>query len=1126
MRERYQLLEPLGAGGMGTVYAAYDRLTGQQVALKRVLSSPLLPASMELRLALTHEFQALASLRHPHVMAVQEYGFDQAQQPYFTMELLPSASPLTAAVAFPPNTKIDLLLQLLQALVYVHRRGIVHRDLKPGNVLLVGHRSAARNGHQVKLVDFGLAAVAGQSVPPSGTLSYMAPEVIRGHAATFASDLYAVGVLAYELLAGWRPFAHAPAMVDAILTEPPDFTYLDLDEPLIAVLQTLLAKEPENRYPDAAAAMAALCHACNRPLPPETEATRDSFLQAAPFVGREQELSRLLAAMQQAMTGVGGSWLVRGESGIGKSRLLQELRTQALVQGVFVLRGVCREDGGAYHLWLDLLRPLLFLAPPDDLEAGVLLPILPDIERLLDRSIAPAPQLEAKAAQTRLHLTIIDVLRRAAQTQPLLFLLEDLHWIDEASLQLLQSLMGQGMPTKLLLVGSYRTEERPDLPHQLPAMTLLHLARLAPPQVADLCAAILGATGRQPHLIDFVQQQSEGNTFFIVEVMRTLAEESGRLDEISAMPLPQSVFAGGIQQVVERRLQRIPLRYQSLLQCAAVAGRRLDLTLLAQLFPQADLDEWLTRCANAAVVERPDGSWQWQFSHDKLRQGLLAQLDPPLRSQLHGQIAQGLEMVYAANLAPYYGELAFHFGQARNVALQCHYLKQAGQYAEKSYAGETAATYYAQLAALSNEPATKAAALLSEASVRQFLGQLDAAEAHIQAALQLNVAGGQQALDALARFLMGRIWRSRSHWPEAIVWLQQAEESYTAVGDGDGLCDTLAEIGICYYHQGQYADAEAVLTRSLHLAFQQEDSRRVASALHNLGNVSFDQGNYELTHQRYRQCLEISREVGDRAKEASAINNLGILASYQGDTETTRRCYEEALAIRQQIGDRAGMGASLNNLGILARDGGDYARALSLYGEALRIARELGDKRAMAYPLKNMGVVMVDQGRYEEAQIYYEEALALRRQVGEKWGIVSVLNSLGDVFIARQQYEQAMRYYSESLRLNGEVGDHQLYVSNLLGVAAAVAYRSPLKDEHLRRAARLLGFAHHWMEKTGVALLPEWTDDAMRLLAFVQTHLSQPVYETEYGQGQQMPLASAIAEAVREWKSEDDTVVV
>jgi len=149
-------------------------------------------------------------------------------------------------------------------------------------------------------------------------------------------------------------------LVLAILQQTPDLTYLDIPPALKDVVAKLLAKESHVRFSDASAAIQAFCAAMERPLPPETPVMRESFLQAAPFIGRQAESAQLLAALEQARAGKGSAWLVEGESGIGKSRLLQELRTRALVGGVLVLRGQAQpEGGGVYHLWTEVLRPLL-----------------------------------------------------------------------------------------------------------------------------------------------------------------------------------------------------------------------------------------------------------------------------------------------------------------------------------------------------------------------------------------------------------------------------------------------------------------------------------------------------------------------------------------------------------------------------------------------------------------------------------------------------------------------------------------------------------------------------------------------------------------------------------------------
>src|SRR5258707_7005455 len=192
--QRYRLASEIGRGGMGVVYRATDRLSGQDVALKRVTkpSEELIftsaSASADRQLALAQEFQLLASLRHPNIISVLDYGFDDEQMPYFTMDLL--ENPVTVwqyAQSLPAPEKIRALAQILQALKYLHRRGIVHRDLKPANILV--------SAGQLKVLDFGLAVARQQETTgtsTTGTLAYIAPEMLGSQPAREASELYAV----------------------------------------------------------------------------------------------------------------------------------------------------------------------------------------------------------------------------------------------------------------------------------------------------------------------------------------------------------------------------------------------------------------------------------------------------------------------------------------------------------------------------------------------------------------------------------------------------------------------------------------------------------------------------------------------------------------------------------------------------------------------------------------------------------------------------------------------------------------------------------------------------------------------------------------------------------------------
>jgi len=482
VNQRYLLDEQIGTGGMGAVFRVTDRLNGMDVALKQVTIPPdqLMYSSRssetDLNLSLAQEFKTMASLRHPNIISVLDYGFNVEGQPYFTMDLLENAQTLVEAGCDQPlEEQVDLLVQTLLALAYLHRRGVLHRDLKPGNVMVVND--------QVKLLDFGVSVITARSTAnvnasSGGTLAYMAPELFRGEPASHGSDFYAVGVMAFELFAGRFPYDldNIALMLNQIVSLPVDMSPLHQGAPLVAVLEKLLAKTREARYRTANEVIQALCEAADHPMPPETTEIRESFLQAAKFVGREAEMAQLEEVLTEAITGRGSTWLVAGESGVGKSRLCNELRTLALVEGAQVLYGQSISEGGSpYSLWREALRWLVLGADLPNEQASVLKALVPDIGELLGKEVPDAPPLDPQAEQQRLLRTTTSVFKR--QTQPVLVILEDLQWTGSTSLKLLNWLKTYLVDASVLFLGNYRDDERPDLPDELPGVNLLKLER-------------------------------------------------------------------------------------------------------------------------------------------------------------------------------------------------------------------------------------------------------------------------------------------------------------------------------------------------------------------------------------------------------------------------------------------------------------------------------------------------------------------------------------------------------------------------------------------------------------------------------------------------------------------------
>ena len=628
---RYSMLEEVGEGVSGRVYRAHDRLNDRVVALKRLrLVSEDEEEQAEHALALAREFRLIAALRHPNLVSVFDFGFGDDGVPYFTMEFQREASDLRGASrAKSRRAKLELIVQALRALAYIHRAGVLHRDLKPENLLVVDG--------ELRVVDFGfslpVAEVDSALGTFTGTPAYAAPEIYHGFAPSVASDLFSIGAVAYELLSGdVPPRGIASAAVDQ--------DALDAGTP--ALVRQLLAEAPADRPRDASAAIVALGEELEIQVPYETTVIRESFLRAAPLVGRDEEIESLEARADAAASGHGCAIALIGESGAGKSRLAAELRTRALVRGLVVVEGQSIEDGAPYQPWTEVLRMAVIEAGElDERVASPLKPVIEDLEGLLGRSVADPPPLEGDAAQVRFTFAVESLF--ASLPRPMLVMFEDLQWAGSESLALFAHLAGMTRSLPLQLVGVYRSEDEGDVRPLLGDVEAIEIERLGRRDVARLVRSMMGELAAETALVDFIVDQTEGLPFFIVEVVRELAQEAGALDRIQVDGLPETVRSGGMRRLIRRRLERVPEAVLPMLRLAAVVGREVDLGVL-DASAEERMPSWLDPCFEAQVISGRDGALR--FVHDKLREQLLADLDDEEAIELHRRVALGIEATY------------------------------------------------------------------------------------------------------------------------------------------------------------------------------------------------------------------------------------------------------------------------------------------------------------------------------------------------------------------------------------------------------------------------------------------------------------------------------------------------
>jgi len=846
-----------------SVERALDRLTGTVVTIHRVAAESS-SSSTAARVKLARAYRDLAALRHPNLVSVLDFGFEDPHGAYFVLDLREVGVDLRAAMREREPPVLDYLVQLLRALSHLHR----HRMLIGANAL----EDVFVIEHQVKLLPLRVA---------------LQPLAANDNAAEVAADLYAMGRLATEVLALAN---HA-----------------EVDPKIKPVLHRLLDPEPSARFTSADAVVDALAQALGRSLATETFQTRESRLRAAPLMGRENEVERLSNAVSAVCSGSGGAWLISGESGVGKSRLLDEVRTLGVVQGALVLRGQEESEGASpYRLFRDALRWLALLTDLDELEAGVLLPIVPDLSRILGRVVAPAPELDPAAMHARTCEVVTSILRR--QKQPVVLLLEDVQWSRSDSLDLLKHVIPVTAEIPLLIVATDRDDELPSLHAALPGMQSLELQRLSQDAVEKLLGAMIGDAGRNPEVVRLLWRETEGNAFFLVEVVRALAEESGGLARIGAGALPDKVFAGGIRRAVERRLQRVPEEARPLLRIAAVIGRTLDLVLLAAIAPEVELERWCALCVDSSVLERTSESIR--FAHDKLREGLLAELPASEQRRLSRVVAEAVERA-ADGGAEHYALLAYHYGKAEDRAKEGRYAALSGEQAIRSFAIAEGSALLSRALVLT--PETSETAII-RARLHRLLGEAHYYDGRFDEALaQLEKALAQLGIRAPS-----------SRWQWLLLLLGQALLQ-VAIYMGLVRSKSASNSDAQHANEASWAAARAAyiysydmdVVRSLALSLVSVNQVRRGAQENpfGLGVLGYAAASVKLkaSGSYFRRARWAASNSPDNQRALADV--LHLQASYLisvGQLDEAERVALESMAVAERLGDRMSASVGLN----------------------------------------------------------------------------------------------------------------------------------------------------------------------------------------------------------------------
>ena len=1037
---RYELHEEISSEPDGVTARAVDRVRGRSVTIKRD------PAGNISAVNLAVEFEHLSSLRHPNIVTALDFGVEDDGREYLVLDLQEGDEPLAKAAAGQPvSVQVDLLSQALRALHHIHSKQLVYG--------VVGPHSLVVNDGRLKLLDLVHTRKTGASSPlPAHVVDapFAAPELKQSPIATPVADIYSLAYVFYESITGLAPRDPTKGidLKAAMLRD-------DVDARLTGVLGRMLEVDPERRLNTALDAFSLFdSHADGVVV--ETALTRESALQAAQFVGREAELEELRQTLESARRDQGGTVLISGESGVGKSRLLGELRRMALLSGFRVMRGHAVEgDTGSYRVWEEVTKHLDILTEG---QRGHGLGGRGDT--ISDADEISFLQLEASFRK---------------QTRPTLIILEDLHWAGTESVKLMSWLAKPVRTLPVVIVGTYRPNEAFDPGSIVEDVHEIRLSRLSTSEVAKLAAAVLGKEPDE-RLQEFLTHETEGNSLFIVETLRVLAEHAGTLEQVGSEALPERVLSGGMRRILNSRIDRLSADDMALLRIAALVGRQINTDLMKAFVPETDIASWAERCSAEAVLEEAYPSQR--FTHEKLREFIVDTIDPAERLRIHRLIATELESM-TRDVGELAKSLAYHWREIGDTDQEARFTYLAGEQMLKGGALLEAVDYFRRvekMAAAGAEVEEFISGIgtltdkLSEAYFR--LGNL--AECNAYAKRAVVDLGGRYPSSTLTTALsavagLPRMFLSRTPSQEDPVMVLRCR-NYLRLTE------------IAYYSLKQIPAVWAIVNAvnsARRGGAPEELAQSHALAAYFVSTIRLN----NLARSYAVSALNASRTTGDLRHRSFVHGRLGSWAIALCDWQKARSRIGLAVKFAERSGDLRLLEENSCLLALINNLVGDFDKGLQGTREVQELARRVGDRQIECWGAHGESIALIRKGRPDEARAICAVTLDVVHDPFMRSEAIATHSILAIIDHRADKPANAMIHINEALQRLEDTPSISWWVCSALGclmeAVFEVSYESRTVEKRAKKSAlkRVKDFARNqalgqplWLLWSGVAL--------------------------------------------------------
>lgn len=837
----------------------------------------------------------------------------------------------------------------------------------------------------------------------------------------------------------------------------------------------------------------------------------------SPLIGRKEELARLREALDAvsrspapASGGVSRVIIIEGEAGIGKSHLVAELEGLVQERGLKRLLGAGQsiEQYTPYRAGRDIFEAYFGLEQITEqaerqkrVEKVVQkvtghalierLPLLNDVLNLGWPENKLTKGLDPSLRQQSL-LSFLLTLLRETKEQPLILVIEDAHWLDSLSwemlLQVTRGFISSNSQFLLLLVTRPMSKQSIGA-QQLAALRALdvtetlRLNQLSDQEVVALVTSRLGlpSGGMPKEVADLVRLRAQGNPFFAEELVLTLRDQE--FIRIEKQPTAHCVIEGDlsemnkslpdtIQGLILARIDKLPAEKQLILKVAAVIGRTFAVTPLECTLQQyiAHISQALPEQIKALIkhnlilLDSAEPELIYIFKHIITQEVAYQTLLFAQRKQLHGQVASWYKTTFTP-LDPYYPLLVHHYHHAEEKEQERDYARLAGERAAAQYASDEAIRYFSRALELTaqSERQARYELLLAREKLLDWQGKREAQAKDLAKLSDLVSHLSDNVKKAVVSLRRANYCHFTSDYSNALLAAQQA------IGQAQEAQDLMSETegyqiwGRILRLKGEYEEAQQRLEQALTLAHASQNQGVEAECLLDLGTISFYQGKLQLAEKHFQDTLAIYQALDDRKGKARGLMVLGNVYTEKADYLTAQGYYKQALNVCQTIGYPRGQTAVLTNLGVNYEYLGEYQMAVDCQKKSLAICQQIGNRDGEGSCYCNLALIHYQLGEYERAIKEGKQALAVSREVGHQSREGDTLTYLGHTYTDLGQLQLASDAYQNAIQIRHKLGQETALMDNLAGLA-----RIDMKKEQYKQAYTYIEKILAWINTNGI----------------------------------------------------------